>query len=134
MADWMELRILLPHQLFFQHPRIRRLVVETTHGSLGLLPRRLDCILALQPGILTYQAEEEPDCYLALDAGILLKRGAQVTLAVRRAIGGATLPELQHTVEKDFLTVDAHELQVRTALQRLESGFARRFMELKRHD
>ena len=128
----MQVKIILPHQIFWQENDILRLVVETNKGSLGILPRRLDCILSLRPGLLVYETPSGEAC-MALDAGILLKCGTQVSIAVRRAVKDAALSDLQQAVSAEFLRLSEHEIQVRTALERLESGFIRRMMELKRH-
>ena len=52
----MNLRILLPFGVFTQKADVLRVVADTTDGSYGLLPNRLDCVAALLPGILTYEA------------------------------------------------------------------------------
>jgi F-type H+-transporting ATPase subunit epsilon len=50
---------------------------------------------------------------------------------VRNAIGGADLGRLRAAVEREFLTLDEREMNVRSVLARLESGFVRRFMEFR---
>jgi F-type H+-transporting ATPase subunit beta len=51
----MNLKVLLPFQVFAEKAGVSRIVAETREGSFGLLPHRLDCVAALVPGILTYQ-------------------------------------------------------------------------------
>src|SRR6516225_1890670 len=51
-SDLMHLKILLPFQIFADESGVRRIVAETSAGSFGLLPHRLDCAAALVPGIL----------------------------------------------------------------------------------
>ena len=53
----MNLKILLPHQVFADLKGIKRIVAETFQGSFGIFPRRLDCAAALAPGILLYETE-----------------------------------------------------------------------------
>jgi hypothetical protein len=48
----MNLKILLPFQVFADKADVSRIVAETRDGSFGLLPHRLDCVAALAPGIL----------------------------------------------------------------------------------
>ncbi len=128
----MQVKIILPHQIFWQQDEILRLVVETSNGSFGILPRRLDCILTLRPGLLVYETTSGEGC-MALDSGFLLKRGAQVSIVVRRAVKDAAISDLHQAVSAEFLRISEHEGQVRSALERLESGFVRRLMELKKH-
>ena len=51
----MHLKVLLPFRAFAEEENVLRIVAETSAGSLGLLPHRLDCTAALMPGILTYE-------------------------------------------------------------------------------
>lgn len=127
----MNLKILLPFQIFVEKTNVSRIVAETGEGSFGLLPHRLDCVAALVPGILIYQTESEGEVLVAVDAGVLVKTGADVLISVRRAIGGTDLGQLHAAVEKEFLTLDQDEQSVRTAVAKLETGFLRRFATLQ---
>jgi F-type H+-transporting ATPase subunit epsilon len=42
-------------------------------------------------------------------------------------LGGTDLGQLRGAVEREFLTLDKHEQNVRTVLAKLETGFLRRF-------
>ena len=122
----MTLKVLLPFRVFLDIRDVRRIVLETSAGSYGLLPRRLDCAAALVPGIFTYETADETVHYLAMDEGVLLKAGLDVSVAVRNAIGGAALGQLRAAVEKDFQHHDAEEQQARTSLKKIETGFLAR--------
>jgi len=128
----MKLKVLLPYQVFAEIDEVNRIIVETPQGSFGLLPRRLDCVATLEPGILTYQTKAEGEVYIAVDAGILVKAGANVLVSVRNAIGGTDLGKLRESVVKEFINLDENERQVRAVLARLESGFVRHFTEYHR--
>ena len=127
----MNLKILLPFQIFAEQTGVTRIVAETREGSFGLLPHRLDCVAALVPGILSYQAESGPEVLVAVDEGVLVKTGLEVLISVRRAIGGTDLGQLHAAVEKEFLTQDENEQSVRIAVAKLDSGFLRRFATLR---
>ncbi len=127
----MNLKILLPFQVFAEQTGVTRIVAETREGSFGLLPHRLDCVAALVPGILIYQAETGGEVLVAVDDGVLVKTGMDVLVSVRRAIGGTDLALLHAAVEKEFLTLDEKEQSVRTAVAKLETGFLRRFATLQ---
>jgi F-type H+-transporting ATPase subunit epsilon len=127
----MHLKVLLPFQVFAENTGVSRIVAETREGSFGLLPRRLDCVAALVPGILIYQTEAGPEVLVAVDKGILVKTGLDVLVSVRRAIGGTDLGQLHEAVEKEFLTLDEDEQSVRIAVAKLETGFLRRFATLQ---
>ena len=127
----MNLKILLPFEIFAETTGVSRIVAETREGSFGLLPRRLDCVAALVPGILLYETESEGEVLVAVDEGVLIKTGPDVLVSVRRAIGGKHLDQLRDAVEQEFLTVDEHEQSVRSAMARLEIGVLRRFASLR---
>lgn len=121
--ELMSLRIFLPFRIFKEIGNVKRVVAETSQGSFGLLPQRLDCVAALTPGIFTYETETEGVQYLAIEEGILVKAGSEIRLSVRNAIGGANLGKLRESVEKELLELDENERKVRTVMAKLESGF-----------
>ncbi|MCQ9379891.1 F0F1 ATP synthase subunit epsilon [Methyloversatilis sp. XJ19-49] len=129
----MTLRVLLPFELFVDETAVARIVIETAQGAFGLLPRRLDCVAALVPGIVTYEAEGRGEVFLAVDEGVLVKCGDRVVISVRRAVRGKDLARLRDVVEQEFLTLDAQQEDMRAAMARLESGFLRRFATLQDH-
>jgi F-type H+-transporting ATPase subunit epsilon len=125
------LRILLPFKVYADIQEVRRLVVETRSGSYGLLPQRLDCVMALAPGILTYEVAGGDDVYVAVDEGVLVKAGPQVLVSVRNAIAGQELGRLREAVEKEFLAVDEQETAVKAALARMEGDLIQRLAGLR---
>lgn len=128
-AELMHLKVLLPFQVFADEANVTRIIAETAEGSFGLLPHRLDCVAALSPGILTYQATAG-DVYVAVDEGVLAKTGMSVLVSVRRAFGGTDLHSLREAVTKEFLTPTQADLDMRSAMARLEAGFLRRLATL----
>ena len=127
----MNLKVLLPFQIFAEKSGVSRIVAETPDGSFGLLPHRLDCVAALAPGILTYETEVDGEVFVAIDEGVLIKTGSDVLVSVRRALGGTDLGQLRAGVEREFLTLDENEKSVRAALAKMEVGFLRRFASLQ---
>jgi F-type H+-transporting ATPase subunit epsilon len=107
-----------------------KVVAEGLNGSFCLLPRHVDLVSALVPGLFYYETTEGAGHYLALDCGLLVKRDAQVSVAVRNAVAGGDLGDLLEVVHLRFNALDEQERVVRSAMARLESDFLRRFMEL----
>lgn len=128
----MHLKILLPFGIFAEKTGVSRIVAETRDGSFGILPRRLDCVAALAPGILTYETEAEGEVFVAVDEGILVKTGMDVLISVRNAIGGTDIGQLHALVEREFLTLDEQEQSVRSVMAKMESGLIRQLAELHR--
>jgi F-type H+-transporting ATPase subunit epsilon len=128
----MNIKILLPFQVYAEKTGIVRIVAETGGGSFGLLPNRLDCVAALIPGILIFETEGEGEAYLAVAEGILIKTGKDVLVSVRNAMEGTDLNTLREAVRDEFLNLDAHEQHMRRMMAKMESGFIRRFSEFYR--
>jgi F-type H+-transporting ATPase subunit epsilon len=122
----MNLKVLLPFQVFAEKTGVSRIVAETREGSFGLLPRRLDCVLVLTPGILIYETEARGEVCVAVDEGVLVKTGPDVLVSVRRALGGTDLGRLRAAVEHEFLTQTEDEQSLRQVMAKLEAGFLRR--------
>ena len=127
----MNLRILLPFGVFAEKADVSRVIAETSDGSYGLLPNRLDCVAALVPGILSYEAKGCGTVYVGIDQGVLVKTGGQVTVSVRRAVGGSNLGQIKDAVEREFLKLDEQERNVRTAVAKMESGLMGRLAEFE---
>jgi F-type H+-transporting ATPase subunit epsilon len=127
----MNLKLLLPFQVFAEKSGVLRIVAETPMGSFGLLPHRLDCVAALAAGILVYETEEEGEVFVAVDEGVLVKTGAEVLVSVRRAIVGKDLAKLRELVAQEFSTLDESKRNARSVMAKLETGFLNRFATFK---
>ena len=126
----MNLKILLPYQIFADKSGVSRIVAESREGSFGLLPHRLDCVAALAPGSLTYETQADGEVFVAVDEGVLVKTGMDVLISVRDAIGGTDLGQLREAVEREFLDLNEQEQKVGSVMTKLESGLIRRLAEL----
>jgi F-type H+-transporting ATPase subunit epsilon len=122
------LKVLLPFEVFAEKTGVLRIVAETHAGSFGLLPHRLDCVAAIAPGILVYETEAEGELYMAVNEGVLVKTGLDVLVSVRNAIGGTDLGELRDSVEREFQDLNEREQGVRSVMAKMESGFIRRMV------
>lgn len=118
----MHLKILLPFKVFADINNVSNIVMETSNGSYGLLPQRLDCVAALVPGIFMYEINDRAK-YIAVDAGVMVKAGTEVLVSVRNAIGGVDLGKLGDLVKNEFKKQDEAENSMRAVTLKLESGF-----------
>ena len=128
----MSLKILLPFKIFIETKNVSTITIETSEGSFGMLPHRLDCVAALVPGILTYEIESEGPKYIAVDEGVMIKAGTQVLVSVRNAIGGADLGKLSDKVKKDFNKQDESIIKARSVMAKLEGGFIYNFDKFRK--
>jgi len=127
----MHLKILLPTEMLVDEP-VTKIIAEAVDGSFCLLPRHIDFVGALVPGILSfYSADGGKENFAAIDEGTLVKCGDQVLVSTLNAVRGNDLDHLRATVEDRFLVLDEQERVARTALARLETGTIRRFIELE---
>ena len=127
----MNLKILLPFKIFADVKNVSQVVIETSEGSYGLLPQRLDCVAALVPGIFTYETEKGGVKYVAVDTGVMIKAGDQVLVSVRNAVGGVDLGKLGELIKKDFKSRDENQKQATTVIAKLERGFIYSFDKLR---
>ncbi len=118
----MNLKVLLPFDIFADKKEVSLVVIDTSGGSFGILPHRLDCVAALVPGILTYETKNDGTVYVAVDEGVLVKVGAEVLVSVRQAIAGSDLSKLHDAVKQEFLKLNEREQTVRTAIHKMETG------------
>jgi len=127
----MRLRILLPTRVLVDEPALK-VVAEARNGSFCLLPRHVNFVAALVPGILTYVGGAGEERFVAVDEGTLVKRGRDVLVSVMNAMTGEGLDELRAAVDEHFRALGEEERLARTALSRLEAGALRRLFELER--
>ena len=126
----MRLKVLLPTRVLVDEAAAK-VVAEAEDGSFGMLPRHIDFVAALVPGILLYVTPEGAERYLGTDEGILVKCGREVLVATRDAVPGDDLATLRRTVRERYVELDEHERSARSALARLEAGVVRRFIEFR---
>ncbi len=127
----MNLKILLPYKVFADIKDVKQVVMETSEGSYGLLPQRLDCVAALVPGILSYETESVH--YVAVDEGVMVKAGSEVLVSVRNAIGGADLGKLGDLVKNEFKNRKENAREAKTVIAKLERGFIYSFDKFRNH-
>lgn len=126
----MRLKLLLPTEVLLDE-EVVKVVAEAENGSFALLPRHIDFVAALVPGVLAYVDGEGRERFVGTDHGTLVKQGRTVMVATLNAVQAEDLATLQQEVEQAFLELDDRERSARSALGRLEAGIVRRFIELQ---
>ena len=128
----MRLLVLLPTEVLVDED-VTKVVAEAQNGFFGLLPRHIDFVAALLPGVLSFTDRNGHTQHVAVDEGVLVKCGPTVRVSVLNAVRGDALAELQDTVASRFHHLDEEQRSARSALSRLEAGALRRFLELEAH-
>lgn len=124
----MKLQVFVPTELLLE-AEAEKIVAEAVEGSVGILPRHIDYVAVLVPGILTVTTPAGDERLLAVDRGLLVKRGNRVTVSVQDAVRGEELSTLRRTVRERFERLDQREREARTALAQLEARFIRHFLQ-----
>ncbi len=124
----MRLKVLLPEKVLLDQ-ETEKINAEGENGSFVLLPRHVDFVSSLVPGLLSYTPPGGEEVFLATDHGILVKCGDEVLVSTRLAVLGPELGTLERIVEENFKEVSEKERSTRSALARLEADLARRFFE-----
>lgn len=126
----MRLKVLAPSRVLVDE-EVTKVVAEAENGWFCLLPRHVDFVAALVPGVLVFSTREGGEGLAAIDHATLVKCGAEVLVSTPRGVTGDDLATLQSVVEREFLQLDDRERTARSALARLEAGVVRRFVELE---
>jgi F-type H+-transporting ATPase subunit epsilon len=128
----MRLKVLLPSEVLIDQ-QVNKVVAEAENGSFCLLPRHVDFLAALVPGLFSFEPTGGGEEFLALDEGVLVKCGLEVLVSTRNAVRGPSLGQLEQVVEESFRHLDDQERTARSAFAKLEANFIRRFMDLEKH-
>ncbi len=126
---FINLKILLPAGILLNE-QVNKVIAEAVNGSFCLLPRHIDFLAALAPGILSFVSAEGKEEFLAVDEGVLVKAGPEVLVSSTRAVRGGELGQLKDTVERVFRHIDDQEKSARSTMAKLEADLVRGFMEL----
>lgn len=130
MASEMRVILRLPTRTLYRGDVVS-LTAVAENGAFGMQPNHIDFVTALVPSVLMLVTADGQELIFGIDEGILVKKGHEVEVAVRRGVRGDNLDTLRETVNRTFVAMDEDERVARAALSRLEAGMVRRFSELK---
>jgi F-type H+-transporting ATPase subunit epsilon len=128
----LRLKILVPSEILIDI-EVAKVIAEAENGYFCLLPRHVDFVAALVPGILSCTTISRQEKFIAIDGGILVKCGSEVLVSTRNALYGPDLGKLKQAVEQQFQVLDEREKMARAALAKLEATFIRQFIEQEKH-
>lgn len=127
----MRLRVYLPNKVLVD-VEVGKVIAEAGDGSFCLLPRHIDFVASLVPGIMSYvRLDSGHEEFLAVDEGILVKNDSEVTVSTRNAMRSDDLGALKRAVEEEFVALDDEELRARSIIARLETDFVRSTMRFR---
>ena len=131
LADTMQIALRLPTRTLFEGSA-QSLFAVAENGAFGVLPNHIDFVTALVPSVLVLTSADGTEQFFGIDEGVLVKKGHQVDIAIRRGVQGENLDSLNETIQASFVEVDEEERVARSALSRLEAGIVRRFGDLRK--
>lgn len=129
----MRLKVLLPAEILIDQEVIK-ITAEAENGSFCLLPRHIDFVAALVPGILSFETPGGKEEFIGVDEGILVKAGPEVLVSTSNAIWGPELGTLWLRVQREFMNLDERERKARSTAAKLEADLVRKFMEMGGHE
>lgn len=130
MATDMRITLRLPTRKLFEG-RATKLTAVAQNGAFGMLPNHIDFVTALVPSVLTVVSPDGQELFFGIDEGLLVKKGHDVDVAIRRGVQGDNLDTLHETVRDAFVEMDDEERTARSAISRLEANMVRRIAELR---
>ncbi|MDR2902267.1 MAG: hypothetical protein LBU87_04085 [Lactobacillales bacterium] len=112
---------------------ISKVDFEAIDGFWTLLPKHVDFINALKPGIVTYYPTSGTPKYVACNEGVLVKKGDTVSISTRLSIMDDSLDKLVKTIETDFKAMEEERKEVNVSMARLEIGLTKGLMSLSKN-
>jgi len=128
----MKLTVLAPTEVTLME-QVTKVTAEAQNGWFCVLPRHIDFVSSLVPGILTFEPDGRPPEYVALDEGIIVKCGAELSVSTRRAVRGSDPGTLRQTVETHFRRLREKEQAVRAFEAKLEADLVRQLLEVEKY-
>jgi F-type H+-transporting ATPase subunit epsilon len=125
----MKLKVLLPNQILVDQS-VTKIIAEGVNGSFCLLPRHIDLVTALVPGVLSFTLTSGKERFMAIDEGILIKCQQEVLVSTLNAVKSDDLETLKQAIENQFYILDEQEKATRSALTKFEANIIRHFQEM----
>jgi F-type H+-transporting ATPase subunit epsilon len=128
----MRLKVWVPTEVFLDQ-EVTKVKAEAENGWFCILPRHIDYVTALVPGILFFDRPDQATECLAIDRGILVKCGSEVAVSTRHAVRGASLETLQEAVAKQFRVLQEKEQAARVFEAQLEAELVRQLVQVEKY-
>jgi F-type H+-transporting ATPase subunit epsilon len=128
----MTLKVWIPTEVMVD-TEVTRINAEAENGWFGILPRHVDFVTSLVPGVLSFEPAGRPVEHLAIDHGILVKCGPAVSVSTRNAVRSGDLDTLKEAVEKQFRSLQEREQADRSLEAKLEADLVRQLMQMEKN-
>lgn len=126
----MNLKVTKPTKIVLDKEVIK-IKARAHNGAFEFLPRHIDFLSSLPPGIVEYQTPEGNVGYVAVNEALLVKVGPTVMISTSDAADGAQLGRLREKIQENYLKVSDSERKAKTAVYNIESEIMKKFIELE---
>lgn len=128
----MKLKISVPTEVLLLE-QVTKVKAEAENGWFCVLPRHVDFVTVVAPGILIFESPGGHSEYVAIDHGIMVKCGPDVSVSTRNAARGADLGSLRKMVETHFRRLREKEQATRVFEAKLEAELVRQLLEVDKN-
>ena len=129
----MELKVVTPTEVILSCP-IQKITIEGIEGFRSFLPKHMDFITALKPGIMTYLTQDNTTKYIACNQGLFVKCGTQVSISTPWAVVSDNLQRLKQDIKVAFQEMEQERKEVGVSMARLEIGLTKGLMHLRQEE
>lgn len=124
----MKIKIILPNATLLDE-QADKITAPGADGFFQILPKHIDFVSSLNPGILSVYSNEQVE-YYAVNQGFLVKQKDVVYISCLQAVKGTSLETLSRTVSENFKQLGEKEKKTNEILIKLEADMLRMFMEI----
>lgn len=125
----MRIKLTLPYETILDE-EVDKITAPGAEGSFQILPKHIDVVATLQPGILILTKDDKHK-YFAIHKGVLVKENNVVYVSSFQAIEGDSLDGLHNALTENFKSLNDREKKAQKVLVKLETDTIRRFMEIE---
>lgn len=126
----MKLKLMIPERVLIEE-KAAKITARGQNGYFCLLPRHVDFVSALVPGILSFEDAKGLNRYAAIGEGTLVKCGDEVLISTRHATQGEDLEELKHIVQENYLAPGKVESRAREIADAWQAEFTSTYLKGK---
>lgn len=125
----MRVRLVIPGKTYLDED-MDKITAPGKEGSFQILPKHIDLVASLQPGILML-TKDGKDRYFAINQGVLVKEQDLIHISCFQVMESVSLSKLKDTITENFKILDEKEKKLKQILTKLEADTLIRFMEMK---
>lgn len=124
----MMLKLMIPERVLVE-AEAKKVTARADNGHFCLLPRHVDFVSVLVPGILTYEDPDGGKNYFAVGEGTLVKCGDEVMVSTRHATRGDDIKELKEIARQYGQALASSQNQARKVAEDWQAEFSSMYLK-----